>query len=533
MPINLSYNRTGSKHWLIAATIGAIGLFYFIYLPVSYDFDGTVFSSYLRYALIRDNLSEVVQPHHPLYFPLNYGLYKALNAVSGYRVLEYFHLQLFSLFFGMLTLWMSYKLAAAADPEFSKQRFFPFAGLVLLAFSYGIWYYAVEAEVHIAGLFFIACGFYLLFYKPGTAGTVGRTLAAAFCFAAAAGFHLANGLIVFSLLLIFLLERVSLIRMIRFFSFYFMFIVGGLVTLGLFSRTNLLNHYINQLVGKDPMAGYKIDYWSGNFSLRSLGESLESVTQGLLVPGPPLFSFLSILLFLSMAAVIIAALFKSKEKRNYYRMGAWMLPYFIFFSFWNHRNVEFKLNVVLPFLILFIVSAAFFLRRFSGKKRFIFALFPAVVILTMSLMNYYYFLLPSNDLSNNRNYLVAEEVGRKTPANALILVGGCGSDLSLHNKIYLSYFAFRRTFILDWMLGKGLSLEDIHTRVKQEQSKGTPVYLFSEIVRDSETSRQLLKNHQLKAGDYFNFIHRLTGPLLGQEQKKIPLQGDYYLLKIL
>ncbi len=103
-----------SVEWLEKFPVGivilCIGLFYFIYLPVNYDFDGTVFSHYLRHGLVKGDLSAVHQPHHPLYIPVNYFLYKGLNTITGYNVLEYFHLQLFSLIFGMLTLWFSYKI---------------------------------------------------------------------------------------------------------------------------------------------------------------------------------------------------------------------------------------------------------------------------------------------------------------------------------------------------------------------------------------------------------------------------------------
>jgi hypothetical protein len=76
------------------------------------------------------------------------------------------------------------------------------------------------------------------------------------------------------------------------------------------------------------------------------------------------------------------------------------------------------------------------------------------------------------------------------------------------------------------MLGKGFSLEDIDARIKQELSNGTAVYLFSEIVRESRTVQQLLKNHNLKAVDYFKFIKKMD------LKEKIPLIDGYYLARI-
>jgi len=94
--------------------IFVVGLVYFYYLPTHYDFDGTVFSQTLRFALIKGDLAQIIQPHHPLYFPLNYFIYKSLKTAVGYNVLEYFHLQLFSLFFGLLTLMFFYKILKKA-----------------------------------------------------------------------------------------------------------------------------------------------------------------------------------------------------------------------------------------------------------------------------------------------------------------------------------------------------------------------------------------------------------------------------------
>ncbi|MCP5048520.1 MAG: hypothetical protein GY940_15225 [bacterium] len=524
--------------WTVGLLILCIGLIYFIYLPVDYDFDGTVFSSYLRYALVEGGVSDVVQPHHPLYFPVNYAIYKVLNQVTGYRVLEYFHLQLFSLLFGLLTLWISYRIVTSILVKETGRRFFLLTGPIFIAVSYGTWYYAVQAEVHMPGLFFTSLGFYLLFFKPGSGAgekdSLSRTLGASLCFAAAAGFHLANGLIAVSVLLIFLVEREPIARILRFFSFYIFFLLAGLMTLGLAGNVNLLEHFKNQLLGNDPMAGYTISYWSGGFSPAALWDSLKSIAHGLIVPASPVLSLASVILFLGLAGWVIMAVVKSKNNRVYYRLGAWMLPYFVFFSFWDHRNTEFKLQVLLPFILLVILSSAALVSQLNREKRILLGSVFLLVILGIGFINISFFLVPANDLSSNRNWLVAEAVGEATPSNTFILVGGCGSDLSIHNKIYIPYFALRRTFILDWRLGKGMSLEDIYKWIKQERSKGTPVYFFSEILRDSQALRQLLKNHNLEEREYFNFIDRLTASKgENSEEKRIPLPDGHYLVPAL
>ena len=521
---------------IILISILFIGLIYFIYLPVSYDFDGTVFGSYLRYSLLKDDPSAAVQPHHPLYFPVNYGIYKLLGLTVGYRVLEYFHLQLFSLLFGLLTLWVCFRLLESRWTELPGGLLLITSGLWLTAFSYGIWYYSVEAEVHMAGLFFIVLGIYLLFFRSGTTDnqySLPRLAYSSACFATAAGFHLTNGLIAFSILLIFLVERRPFKIMLRFFAFYGGFLLSGFLLLSVFSKVNLFQHFKNQLMGDDPMAGYVIDYWSGSADPVSFWESLKSVAHGLIVPGSPALSTLAVILFLLLAVFVIRTAYKSADRRVFYRLGAWMLPYFIFFSFWDHRNTEFKLNVFLPFILLVIISIGQLYKSSDRKKRiFLGVLFP-VFVFVVAAVNHSYYITPANDLSTNRNWQVASAMGSATPSNSFILIGGCGSDLSIHNKIYISYFAYRKTFILDWMLGKGMTLADIRSRISQETIRGNPVYIFSEILRDSPTVRQLLENHNLKPGEYFEFVKNLTG---GNEpvgtKKNISLPYGYYIFPV-
>jgi hypothetical protein len=206
-----------------------------------------------------------------------------------------------------------------------------------------------------------------------------------------------------------------------------------------------------------------------------------------------------------------------------------MLPYFIFFTFWDHRNLEFKLNVVLPFIILFIASAAFFIRRMQNKTRVSLANASILIlILSIFLINFYCFIKPASNLENNHNYQAAAAIEKVTPPQAVIVIAGCGSDLSIHNKIYISYFAGRKVFILDWMLGKGLSLDDIRARLEQEQAVGNPVYFFSDALLEGEgpAVQQLLKNHHMEAADYSRFLEKTD------LKEKIPVIDGYYLSKM-
>ncbi len=507
---------------LAVALVLFTGLVYFLYFPVSYDFDGTVFSHFLRHALVKSDLTAAHQVQHPLYMPLNYLLYKVLQGTVGYHVLEYFHFQLFSLIFGLLMLWTVYKILAAVV----ETTYLPLLGTALVAFCYGNWYYSVEAEVHMPGLFFTAAGFYLLFFKPrkprpGPGTGWGRELAAMACFTLALGFHMTNGLVVPALFLIFLLEKRPFKWIVMFFLFFGLMMAGGFLLFLLLSGIDPGAVYRPLVSGKDVFTGYRISYWAP-LSLVSLWGSVKSVAHGIVTPAAGWLKYTGLLFAAAATGVAALGAWKKHKKqqplKEYRVLMAWLLPYFVFFTFWDHRNPEFKLHVVLPLVLLGVLA----LEKLTRFPRIIVTAAVTVVFL----LNFYFYMLPANDFENNPNYRVAEAIGRATPHSALILIGGTGSDLANHNKIYISYFGPRKTLILDWMLGRGMTLQEVKKRLQLEQTGGADIYLFSEMLREGPVLTKIFKNHHLTPETYraFRDGFRFTAT--------IPLPGGYYLKKI-
>jgi hypothetical protein len=132
-------------------------------------------------------------------------------------------------------------------------------------------------------------------------------------------------------------------------------------------------------------------------------------------------------------------------------------------------------------------------------------------------------ITPANDISRNPNYLAAKSVAEKTEPGSIIVIAGVGSDISLFNKIYLPYFAHRKAYILDWVLGRGTPLTGIHSQIMKERAKGTPILFFSEITYSSKTLKKLLKNHNIKEEDFFDFLELMNF------KEMIPLRDGYYL----
>ena len=328
-------------------------LLYFYYLPTSYDFDGTVFSQTLRTALIKNDLGHAIQVHHSLYYPVNFFIYKILQLATGYNVLEYFHLQLFSLLFGLLTLIVSYKILKRTVENIA----FHYIGIILIAFSYGFWYYSVEAEVHIAGLFFITLGFYYTFIDHDQSTKLHHIIISSLCFALASGFHLTNGLIVVSICLIFIIEKKPAAGIFQFLFFYFIFFFLQMSIFFISHSIGPVQLFKTMLFGNDVLSGYEISYWS-SFSFATFRNSLKSVIDGILYPSNSITGILSVCLFLFALIIIIAAFVKRKGEKIYYRLLLWLVPYFIFFTLWDPKKTEFKLNVLLIWLtnLLFILA---------------------------------------------------------------------------------------------------------------------------------------------------------------------------------
>lgn len=504
------------KKILPGVLISLVGLTYFYYFPVHYDFDGTVFSQALRYALLKDDLIHTIQPHHLFYFPINFYSYKFLKTATGYNVLEYFHLQLFSLFFGLMTLIFSYKIIKKTV----EHIYFHYIGIILIAFSFGFWYYSVEAEVHIAGLFFVAAGFYYTFFKHDKPLEFRQILLAALCFSLAAGFHLTNGLIAISVLLIFIIEKRSVGKILQFLSCYILFFLLQISVYFIIKKINIIEHFQSQLFGKEYLTGYGHSYWS-NLSLGTLWDSLRTTADGILFPSTKAAAIISIIFFFFALAIIFASWIRSKVKREYYRFFAWLFPYFLFFTFWDPKKIEFKLNVILPFLILFLLALS---GMFRTRVRIVLSI---TAVISAALLNLYFVISPAHDIRNNHNYLVVKAIEKVTPPESIIVIAGVGSDISIQSKIYLPYFARRKPFILDWALGQGKSLEDIRAQIKQERARGAPILLFSETTYLSKATEKLLKNHHIKQEDYFRFLERIN---MGE---KIPLIEGYYLKRIL
>jgi len=499
--------------WVALLLVLMVGLVFFAHLPVTYDFDGTVFSQMLRYTLVRGELVSALQPHHFLYFPLNHALYRILQAATGYRVLEYFHLQLFSLMFGLGALFLVYLILA----RLVAVRVFAWLGTIAIAFSFGFWYYAVQAEVDMPALFFLLWGFYLLLEdRPGRA----RLVLAAVVLALAAGFHLTSVLISVSVGLVLLARRRPLRDAWVFFAVYGSIVAGFLLVHFLLTGVDPLTGLWRYLFAANRLTGHQPGYWS-RLSPATLVASLETVASGIVYPAVRGSGFLSAAVLLLMAGVILWVAVR-RRCGTFPRFALlWMFPHLLFFTLWVPGNVGFKLNVIVTLMILFVAC----LSRLSRP------LVRGGVLLVCTLLipawQFFAVIQPADRAENNRPLQLARAVGRNTPAESVLVIAGCGSPASIYGKIYVPYFGHRRVLILDWLLGRMGGLAGVEERIRAEQQRGRVVYVLSELLVPGRASARLAADQGVSEREILDFFSTRV-----DAGTRIPLVDGYHLVRI-
>jgi 4-amino-4-deoxy-L-arabinose transferase-like glycosyltransferase len=442
----------------------------------------------LRHALLKHNWLNIVQIHHLLYFPLNYLAYRLFESLFHYQVLEFFHLQLFSMFFGVATLLLVERILKKLGLALPLRL----AGVSMVAFSYAFWLYSVDAEVHIPGLFFIITGMYMLLFRPLRSLSL---TGAALCFAAAAGFHLTNGLIVVTVFCYLLSKRAPWRRFAEFYFAYAAFMALFYGVYAAISRRPLLTVLYNVFFGPNIYSGYRSNAFHPA-ALPTAVSSLASMKHALTAEAG-VWSWIVCAGFLILLALALKP--KAADNGAEFRktMLFWFLPFFVFFTFWDTTNIEFKLSALLPLLLIAITGLA----RLKPVGAGAFAITLGGGLL---LINLFFGIRPQADIRKNLNYQVAAAIQKATPENAQVMITGNFLGYG-YGKIYIPYFAQREVIILDWVLGKGHSLAEIRARLEGISRSGRPVYAMAEVAEAGQAMRQLLDLHHVEDSEFSRF----------------------------
>jgi hypothetical protein len=308
--------------------------------------------------------------------------------------------------------------------------------------------------------------------------------------------------------------------MLQFSGFYLAFVSIPYFIYFLLTRIDLFEHFRNILFGKNIFTGYRISRWE-TLSFDSVASSIKSSGKVILSSSSDFFITLSLVLLIVMIVLIVVLLIKKPVSRRVgFLILFWILPYFVFFTLWETHNLEFKLNVTIPIFILFVYFFA--QMKQSNLKTWI----MVFLVLFIGGINFFSRFLPASRFENNHIYQLAVEIKQKTEPGSIIMIAGCGSNPSIYSKIYIPYFGHRNVYILDWMLGKGFSYQYLKDKIQQDKSDGNSVYILSELLESGKALKILAKNHDLDLKTFFNFVNGF------EYEKKVPLYGEYYLLKV-
>lgn len=502
------------KKAIVLFTFLIIFYTYMVYLPVNYNFDGTVFSQFLRYATHKNTLEPVIQIHHLLYFPVNVLLYKGFQQMTPFPIQEYYFLQLFSLLFGLLTLMVVYRIFLLLKIPF----FYRISGIFLTAFSYLFWLYSVEAEVHIPGMFFLTLGAAVLFFKPVNSITL---ISSALLFVLGATFHLTNGLMFVSALVFLLASRAKKSHILLFTGSYFGFL--GLIFLGtrvLFNQDIIF--HIRNFVSPAYSTTHTTpgsEIWQCLISGRCILKSLVAVKNTLFTPVSLLQQIISWILFVSLAGSVVYA-FRTARKTAIIFL-AWMTPFFLFFTYWHPSNIEFKLSIIVPLLMLAVTAVSK-----MDRTIWIRVMVPALAVLLFS-FNFFTTIRPMSLIKNNRDYLVSQSIGDKTDPNATIIIAGQWRDSYLFGKAYIPYFSHRSILVMDWRLGNKFDLSQIGDEITRRTAQGESFYFLSDTLSLRSPVKEMLAFHHIPDTAYRKFLERFT---LGDP---IHLDDRFFLKKLI
>jgi hypothetical protein len=363
-----------------------------------------------------------------------------------------------------------------------------------VAFSHAFWLFAVDAEVHMAGLFFVTAGLSLLIFGGDRARS---PILAALCLALAAGFHLSNVLAAATALLC-LIERRSPWRRMALFSMAYLSFLLAMV--GIFSACSgkpVLGIFYGMFFGADIYSGNPSAYvrplnWPAVLSsFAALKQALVSANGFMSWPAPAGV----------LALLVLAGRREGPSvRRTFVRaMAFWFLPFFLFFMFWDTGNIEFKIHALVPLLLIAAVS----LNRLKpvGAR----ALLGAALAVFLLLANLFFAMRPRADIGKNVHFQAAVAIARATPANAQVLITGNFLGYG-YGKIYIPYFSLRQVLVLDWLLGKGRPLPGIQALLRKNAASGRPLYALAEVFAAGPALDKLLAAHRIGADEYRRFV---------------------------
>jgi hypothetical protein len=497
-------------------------------LSARYNFDGTVFALWLSDALHTGSFENLLHPHHILHGPLMFALASALRA-GGVDLLTVTLLQLADVLLAGLALVIFHQLCSRLTEDLPVT----IAATLGLAFSFGFWYAAVEAEVHMLYTCVTLAGFAVLWSwtradEPGP-GPLRSAALGALGFLIV-GAHLAGGLLLipFAWALARLRPRAwqsgGMGGPLPAFSLGACLPLACVYAAGYQVSTRAHGKsfavWVLDLANPDTGLGYSQSYW--RLTAGALPEWVVGFARAFVAgaphrldDSPVLFTArVAALAGVSGAVLLYAAALPRLEpwdRRVHALLLLSLAPLSLFTIVWEPSNFEQRI-VLLPLLWLAAAYGCAFWRRRAQtpfrRRALGGALLAAVAVLFAHNLSASF--LPGADAARNHDLERAWFIRDHTEPAAAVYIAGTRGGYNA-GKIYIPYFALRRVRAIDLLLGSGAASPLEALAPALEADRGRPIYLLSELVEPSAALELLSAHHHMGAEEIRAAIARL-GP---------------------
>ena len=520
--------------WFLFTGIAAgIALFYLGFLSARYNFDGTLFSLWLAQAIQTGHLGEYYHPHHLFYGPASYLFYKCL-AAFGIKFSVVVTLQLLDILFAFSTILLFLILCY----QKTKDRFVSIVFGLLLAFSFGFWFFSIEPEVYIGYTFSIFVSIFILlsWTKPGPQPAwYIRAILLGILGAFIITNHLTGGLFLLPIgwgCLWYVRDAPGQSLWIRFRKGIPPALLMMLVTFAVIvpvyirgyeanplSKTRHFAHWIIGATNPDTGLGYKNNIWNlspAAFKGAAIGYE-EIFLAGihhryLSIPG------LGVLRILTLSGVLVGLILylislprlMRNDKRAHTLLLLSILPMAAFVVVWDSANFEVKV-CLLPLLCL--AMAFGFAETYQKAKRIHYrALIRLCVIVVLALLfthNFFSSIKPGSRPELNKDLQRAYFIRDNTEPGAVIYFTGYAGGYNM-GKIYIIFFSGRQTRILDLILGRDNRPFPQPLISSLNADRNRPIYVLPELIQPGTAVDSLGKNHKLKPQQIIEFFKALN-----------------------
>jgi 4-amino-4-deoxy-L-arabinose transferase-like glycosyltransferase len=440
-------------------------------------------------AYVRDMgkpLSALVLPHHLIYEPTVLGFYRVWQAF-GWMGEADAPAQMLSSLAGAGGLAIFYKLAW----ELSRSRVAALIATLMLALTYGYWFYSVEVDIYLPPLFFLLIAAWLLtkVVKDGKSSPTWRLYAIGLAHAVAILVHQATLFIMpaFALGLWLIPEhrRERLLRVVR----YALALAGAVIPAYIFAGAVVAGQntpeaflkWVNSYGNLGTWGALTADTPANTLSGLSAAVSAEYWTGRALV-----FALFAAALTFAKASIRKGGAFA-------WTLWAWTATYLAFFAWWQPEVLKFWV-LVLPAPLLLLVMAVEW-NRLTRPIRLASLSVSGLVLATLFVTNAPQIWAKRDPLSDPARH-VSDALSHLTGQEDLIVLQAGGAEHYLpfyYNRI--NVMSTRELwYLLGGLLGRDSAIANIKQRAWHALAKGASVWIEDRVVTPGS-----------QAGDHYVF----------------------------